>query len=55
MSELLPEEVSQDENEEEKIPRFLKSLAMENLNYDNDLIFDGKLWLRLLFMQAQAN
>ena len=31
---------------------FLSSLIFRNSNYETDLVIDGKLWLRELFMKA---
>ena len=34
---------------------YLKKLVLENRNFDPEFRIDGKLWLRELFLQAQAN
>ena len=41
----LPEEFDMDHE-------FLSSLIFRDSNYDMDLVIDGKLWLRELFMKA---
>ena len=44
----LPEEFDMDHD-------FLSSLIFTDNNYDPNLVIDGKLWLRELFMKAQTN
>ena len=35
--------------------KFLQSLIFREKNYDENLVIDGKLWIRDLFLKAQTN
>ena len=45
-----------EDSEDTKITKdFLRKLTIEDKSYDKNLVIDGKLWLRELFMMTQAN